>query len=82
MITITYIYLIAVILAVSITGYLLGAKKRNILIGIFSVALGIPVAVVLVIFFLKGPIQQGKILKETTLGPLLNIFVPPKDLGS
>lgn len=56
------------------------ASKRKILIAIPLTVFGVPILLVGLLFILKSPIQEGKILKNTTLGPLLNFIFPPPDL--
>lgn len=80
MITLTLSYIIAVIVGVTIIGILAGGSKKKILIAIPVSIFGVPIFFGGLLFILKGPIQEGKILQNTTLGPLLNLIAPPPDL--
>ncbi len=80
MIVTSIIYLAVIICAVLITGSIIKAKKRNILVAIPVTVIGIPTILVGLLFAFKGPIQQGKLLKNTTIGPFLNLISPPSDL--
>ena len=73
-------YILAAIIAVSVIGLMFRASKRNILIAIPIIIFGVPILFGGILFILKGPIQEGKILSNTTLGPLLNLISPPPDL--
>jgi hypothetical protein len=80
MIGFSLVYIVAIIFVVLIIGLIINAKKRNILIAIPATVIGIPVILAGLLFAFKSPIQQGKILQNTTLGPLLNFISPPSDL--
>lgn len=79
-----FLALLAFIAALTIVMLLIGLfariKKRNVLIAIPVTLVGIPVILIGMLFLLKEPIQQGKILAGTSFGPLLNILSPPADL--
>ena len=74
------LYIVSTIFFVLIIGFILRAKKRTVLIAVPVTAIGVPVILVGLLFAFKAPIQQGKIFKNTTLGPLLNLVSPPPDL--
>jgi len=80
MIGFSIFYILAVIIGVSVIGILLRASKRKILIAIPIIIFGVPILFGGVLFVLKGPIQEGKIFKNTTIAPLLNLISPPPDL--
>lgn len=80
MIIFSLLYIVATAVVVLIIGFVIKAKKRNVLLAVPVTVLGIPIIFGGLLFALKNPIQQGKILKNTTLGPLLNFVSPPPDL--
>lgn len=73
-------YIVIVAVGVTLIGLMVRAGKRKILIAIPVTVFGVPILFGGLLFILKGPIQEGKILKNTTLGPLLNLVSPPPDL--
>lgn len=73
-------YIVVVAVGVSLIGLMVRASKRKILIAISATVFGVPILFGGLLFILKGPIQEGKILESTTLGPLLNLISPPPDL--
>lgn len=73
-------YIVVGIIGVSLIGFMVGASKRNILIAIPVTVFGVPIFFWGLLFIFKGPIQEGKIFKNSTLGPLLNLISPPPDL--
>ena len=79
MVGFSLVYLLAIIFVVLLIGFIIKAKKRNILIAIPAAAIGIPIILAGLLFAFKGPIQQGKILQNTWLGPVLNMISPPSD---
>lgn len=73
-------YLVAIAVFAGGIGLLFRVDKRNILIAYFVLLIGLPTVFVGMLFVLKEPIQQGKMLSDTSLGPLLNLIAPPPDL--
>ena len=80
MIQLSFIYIVCVIFIACVFGFIINAKKRNIIITISTTLIAIPILFVGFLIIFQEPIQQGKILKHSSLGPLLNLVSPPSDL--
>lgn len=80
MIVLMFIYIAAIAGIVLIVGFLKKSRRRNIAMAMLVTAIGLPVVIGFGLYFLKTPIQQGKLLKGTMIGPLLNLVAPPEDL--
>ncbi len=83
MISLLGVFVIATIfffLIVAFISYLFKFEIKKTFKYSFSFFFGIPLIVVLLIYLLKSPLQQGKITPLVDLGILLNFFIPPEDL--
>lgn len=80
MIIFSLIYICTVIFLVILFGLIIKAKKENIFISILCSIVGVPVVFGLLLFVFKTPIQEGRLLQNTSVGPLLNLISPPVDL--
>jgi hypothetical protein len=77
MILLLLLYLLLPILFVVVLLFF-GIRSKRMLIGIPAVILALPVLLVLGLYLLRGPIQQGRILSG--IGPLLSLAFPADDL--
>ncbi|MCD4688295.1 MAG: hypothetical protein K8R55_03045 [Desulfuromonadaceae bacterium] len=75
-----FAYVLAIIIAVLMTGLFVRAKKRKILIAIPVALIGIPAILMGLLFLFKEPLQRGETLANSSIGPLLNLISPPPDL--
>jgi len=73
-------YVAATIIIVLMLGFIIRAKKNNILLAIPVALIGIPAILVGLLFLFKEPLQRGEMLADTSIGPLLNLISPPSDL--
>jgi hypothetical protein len=73
-------YVAATIIIVLMIGFIIRAKKNNILLAIPAALIGIPAILVGLLLLFKEPLQRGEMLADTSIGPLLNLISPPSDL--